>query len=271
MSGLQNKECHVALCAMSDPVCNDLRFVAGLVDQLEARGIAVDVDQSVLQDLPPEEKAQCLNALFAADYDWILDISGGNLANLILPFIEWKTYSQSKAFMAGFSDLSVVLNALAFKAKKKTLLLAAGYQRDFDRLASFLKGESGDIVSFSLQTGKLPDSFPSFAGGNLRCFMKLMGTDFQPKIEGQVLFLEAMGGSQGVICSLLAQAAQAGYFKSASGVLFGCFSELDQNLGEIESTLFLRQCMQMFAPDLPFGRTLEIGHQVDAKGLWIAY
>lgn len=66
MSGLQNKECHVALCAMSDPVCNDLRFVAGLVDQLEARGIAVDVDQSVLQDLPPEEKAQCLNALFAA-------------------------------------------------------------------------------------------------------------------------------------------------------------------------------------------------------------
>ena len=52
-----------------------------------------------------------------------------------------------------------------------------------------------------------------FAGGNLRCFLKLAGTPYWPELENKVLVLESAGGRYEAMCSGLAQLEQLGAFE----------------------------------------------------------
>lgn len=98
-------------------------------------------------------------------------------------------------------------------------------------------------------------------GGNIRCFLKLAGTDFQPDFHGKILLLEAMGGGVPQMVTFLSQLKMMHAFEQINGILLGTFSQME--LGQL--TPDMPQLVRQFAgPDLPIARTPYIGHGTDA-------
>ena len=98
-------------------------------------------------------------------------------------------------------------------------------------------------------------------GGNIRCFLKLAGTDFQPDFHGKILLLEAMGGGVPQMITFLSQLKMMHAFEQINGILLGTFSQMERD----HLTPDMPQLVRQFAgPDLAIARTLYIGHGTDA-------
>lgn len=197
----------------------------------------------------------------------IFDVSGGNLANQILEFLDFETIKKSGVQFWGYSDLTVVLNALYTKAGKSSWL----YQvrnlvgRDGEDQRRRFQGEREQFLpdDWKLLAGSRMEGI--LVGGNIRCFLKLAGTQYFPDLEGKLLFLESFGGSEGVIASLLTQLKQMGAFDKIGGLLLGTFTELDEKEGreKIEELVLSLRGERKF----PVARTSQVGHGADSRGL----
>lgn len=102
------------------------------------------------------------------DLEGIFDLSGGDLANTCISFIDFKAYQNGSACFYGYSDLSVVLNALYSKTKKKTCLF---------QLRNNLNIEDTQNA-FKFTWLKKKNMKGIVIGGNIRCFLKLAGTSY---------------------------------------------------------------------------------------------
>lgn len=197
----------------------------------------------------------------------IFDVSGGNLANQILEFLDFETIKKSGVQFWGYSDLTVVLNALYTKAGKSSWL----YQvrnlvgRDGEEQRRRFQGEREQFLTddWKFLAGSRMEGI--LVGGNIRCFLKLAGTQYFPDLEGKLLFLESFGGGEGVITSLLTQLKQMGAFDKIGGLLLGTFTELDEKEGreKIEELVLSLRGERKF----PVARTSQVGHGADSRGL----
>ena len=197
----------------------------------------------------------------------IFEFSVGNLANQILEFLDFETIKKSGVQFWGYSDLTVVLNALYTKAGKSSWL----YQvrnlvgRDGEDQRRRFQGEREQFLpdDWKLLAGSRMEGI--LVGGNIRCFLKLAGTQYFPDLEGKLLFLESFGGSEGVIASLLTQLKQMGAFDKIGGLLLGTFTELDEKEGreKIEELVLSLRGERKF----PVARTSQVGHGADSRGL----
>lgn len=197
----------------------------------------------------------------------IFDISGGNLANQILEYLDFEAITKSGAQFWGYSDLTVVLNALYTKTGKSSWL----YQvrnlvgRDGEEQRRRFLGEREQFLPDDWQFLAGSSMEGILVGGNIRCFLKLAGTPYFPDLEGKLLFLESFGGGEGVLTSLLTQLKQMGAFYKIGGLLLGTFTELDEKEGseKIEELALLLRGERKF----PVARTRQVGHGADSRGL----
>lgn len=260
----------IFLCALSDPV--DPGYGAQIARILSDQDTEVMLADSVLYPVSPAEKAEEWNeAVRSGRFDWILDISGGNLSNTVLPFLDFNAYSSSPSYFAGFSDLSSVLNAIAAAQEKSVLLWQVSYQKDWDRARKFLRDqrESGWKPRAAVRFGNLDLSAPVI-GGNIRCFLKLAGTSCWPEAKGKIIFLEGMGTGDYELQSLFSQLVQTGLLKEAAGVVFGRFTSLERKLGSFERMDgFFRRLMDENGLAIPWGVCREVGHIEDTVPLWL--
>ena len=113
----------------------------------------------------------------------------------------------------------------------------------------------------TIATGVLPFGTKLNIGGNIRCFLKLAGTDFQPDFRGKILLLEAMGGGVPQMVTFLSQLKMMHAFEQINGILLGTFSQMERD----QLTPDMPQLVHQAAgPDLPIARTPYIGHGTDA-------
>lgn len=98
-------------------------------------------------------------------------------------------------------------------------------------------------------------------GGNIRCFLKLAGTDFQPDFRGKILLLEAMGGGVPQMVTFLSQLKMMHAFEQINGILLGTFSQMERDQLTPDMPQLVRQAA---GPDLLIARTPYIGHGTDA-------
>lgn len=202
----------------------------------------------------------------------IFDISGGDIGNEILPYLDYDVIAQSDKTFWGYSDLTTVINAIYAKTGKSSVL----YQ------VRNLVGEDGthQIQNFKNTTleGKndlyeIPYSFVQgnqmegvLVGGNIRCLLKLAGTPYFPDMREKILFLEARSGKLLQMTAYLSQLKQLGVFEQVNGVLLGTFTELERN----RQMPHVKDIIHDFAgPDLPIAYTNKIGHGADSKGIRI--
>lgn len=216
----------------------------------------------------PEQKAAELNAYFAnPEIKNIYDVSGGDLANGILPYLDYDVIKASSAKYWGYSDNTTVINAIYTMTGKSSVL----YQ------IRNLIGEAGEQQTQNfLEEDRLFDFNYEFIrgsqiegvvlGGNIRCLLKLAGTKFIPDFSGKVLFLESYSGRTARISTYFYQLQQLGVFSEISGLILGSFTELFEKDGKTS----LLEIVEEIVPDgIPVACTDDIGHGANSKALRI--
>ena len=230
------------------------------------------------------ERAQALMDFYRDDsIRVIFDISGGDAANEVLPFLDYPVIARTDKLFWGYSDLTVILNAIYAKTGRASVLWQVRnllYEQGEEQTAAlsealFGKTEKGESVNEPESLFSFPIHFMQknrmegvVAGGNLRCLLKLAGTGFWPDMRGKLLLLEGFGGGETMIASGLAQLEQMGVFRQISGLLLGTFTELEGSVPDADRRLSAL-VRQHAGPELPVAKTQRIGHGTDSAAVLI--
>ena len=234
-----------------------------------------------------ERAEELMNYYCDPSVDAIFDLSGGDMANEILPWLDYgviRQKCQGKLFF-GYSDLTCVLNAVYAKTgcpcglyQIRNLL----YSHGKEQLSSLLKllKEEGRLSRQTAEVHRNLDwtlirpltdlkihflqgsSIEGTAiGGNIRCLLKLAGTPYLPDFSGKILILEGNSGGADKITACLSQLSQMGVFGQIKGILLGIFTEMERSGAGKEA----QELVRSFAGSLPIAVTEEIGHGSSAR------
>lgn len=221
-----------------------------------------------------EERAGALMKMYRDErVKIIFDISGGNVANEVLPYLDFTEIADQAKPYFGYSDLTTVINSIYSQTGKISYLYTiqnlirkdgAIQQERFYR--SLFEG-ADDLFKVSWEFLKGRSMEGIIIGGNIRCLMKLAGTPYMPDFTGKILFLEAYSGDAGLIASLLAQLRGIGVFEKIQGILLGTFSYMEKHsIMPAAPELILHAVNHM---DLPVAATRQLGHGSDSRCLVI--
>ena len=200
----------------------------------------------------------------------IFDISGGDIANEVLDYLDYDVIKRNYKPFFGYSDLTTVLNALTGKTNEINYLYQILNIIESDKIRenfedTFLKNNQTlfDVKWKFLQGSSIEGEI---IGGNIRCFLKLAGTKYFPEVENKVLFIEGLGTSIEGLVTHLAQLKQIGVFDKISGLLIGSFIKIEKEISVEE----LFELVKEYIPEnLPVVKTSEVGHAKDSKALKI--
>lgn len=219
------------------------------------------------------ERADSLMAFYRdEEIRAIFDISGGDIANEILPYLDFEVIAGSDKQFWGYSDLTTIINAIYAKIGKKSVLYQVrnlvyenSERQTLDFVNTVMK-EQRDLWDFEYRFLQGKELSGIVVGGNIRCLLKLAGTEYWPDMTGKVLLLESLGGAVSQMVTYLSQLKQIGVFDKVNGILLGTFTKMEQ---EQNSPSIEELVMQYAGTRLPIVKTQEIGHGTDSKGIVI--
>lgn len=238
-----------------------------------------------------KERAQELMKFFAdKEIKAICDISGGDVANEILDYLDFDLISKSHKYFMGYSDLTVILNAIYARTGKETVLYQIrNIVSDSDKYKnnSTLAKEMFNLFIKSYTLG-LTDDYLKLTdleyekyyvpkgcneviegvmiGGNIRCFLKLAGTKYMPEFDDKILLLEARSGSTASIITYLSQLKQIGAFDKVKAIILGTFTEHEKNMNlEVDSVSVEKLVLEYTHGLIPIFKTRYIGHDINAR------
>ncbi len=272
----------VALVACSNGLSvGEKDSISNLVNVLESFGLQVVISPYLYMDeeyiYNPKRRADILNQMFLdSTIDAIFDVSGGDMANQVLPYLDYDGIKKSHALFFAYSDVTTVINAIFAKTQKNSVLFQirnltldlSGIQKKI--FQEYLMNESSlfDSNWVILQGNKNIEDILSqtVVGGNIRCLLKLAGTQYFPDVNQKILFLESLGGSSAQIVTYFAQLNQMDIFNHVNGILLGTFTKLQKDTNRAE----VYRLLKAYLPnDLPVFKSEEIGHSVRSKALSI--
>ena len=198
----------------------------------------------------------------------IFDISGGDIANEVLDYLDYDVIKRNYKPFFGYSDLTTVLKALGSQTNEVNYLYqilniieSTGIRDSFED--TFMKNEQTlfDVKWKFLQGSRIEGEV---IGGNIRCFLKLAGTKYFPEAENKVLFIEGLGTSIEGLVTHLSQLKQIGVFDKISGLLIGTFTKIEKEI----SVEKLFELVQEYIPSsLAVAKTQEVRHAKNSKAL----
>ena len=220
-----------------------------------------------------KERAEALMDFYRDDeIKGIFDISGGDLANGVLPYLDYETIAGSTKLFWGYSDLTTLINAIYHKTGRPSVLYQIRnliYDHRAVQIADFKNTvlDNGRALLRPawkfIQQNKMQGIV---VGGNIRCFLKLAGTEYMPDLDGKILLLESLSGAPAVIETYLCQLQQLGAFERIAGILLGTFTEMEKE-GYTPTVETLVK--DIVGENMPIAVTGEIGHGTDSKGIVI--
>ncbi|MGA9518841.1 MAG: LD-carboxypeptidase [Trichococcus sp.] len=234
------------------------------------------LDKETQQTEAPASRAGALLSLYSdASVKAIFDLSGGDLANEILPYLDFEIIKKNPKPYFGYSDNTVIVNAIQAKTGIQNILfnpkVLVGQEEGLQTQALgdlFNRNDSDWTETFEIGGNSAAEqSSAVFAGGNLRCLLKLAGTPYWPELESKVLVLESAGGRYEAMCSGLAQLEQLGAFEKINGMLIGQFTQIEL---DGKTAVFLAVCRDYASRyGFPLWETAFIGHDNRSKPMRI--
>lgn len=203
----------------------------------------------------------------------IFDVSGGDVANEVLDYLDFEIICNNSKPFFGYSDLSVLLNGIYSKSGLKTYhyqlrnLIGKYEEKQFNDFTETLIGNKNDLYNFQYEWIQGSSMKGIVIGGNIRCFLKLAGTEYMPDFKDKILFLESMSGDVGKMTTYLTQYKQLGAFKNIKGILLGTFTEMEREKYTPNIIDLVKDIVNN--PTLPIAKTNEIGHGQNSKCLII--
>lgn len=220
-----------------------------------------------------KERAKALMDVYKDDsIKAIYDISGGDVANAILPYLDFEVIKKSDKEFWGYSDLTTIVNAMYAKTGKASVLyqvrnlIYADKEKQISNFEKSVFSGSNDLFRFEYDFVQGEKMQGIVVGGNIRCFLKLAGTEYMPDFTDKILFLESLSGTVAKMETYLAQFSQIGAFDKVAGILLGTFTEMAEADCKPDIITLLREYV---GKDMPIAVTGEIGHGVDSKALMI--
>lgn len=220
-----------------------------------------------------EERAKALMDFYRDDeIKGIFDISGGDIANGILPYLDYDVIAENAKLFWGYSDLTTVINAIYAKTGRPSVLYQIRnliYGQRERRLEDFVNTviEGGNaLFDIKYDFIQQKEMHGIVVGGNIRCFLKLAGTEFMPDLTDKILLLESYSGVVPQMETYLCQLGQMGAFDRAAGILLGTFTQMEADRCVPDMKTLIKRFV---SSDLPIAVTEEIGHGTNAKGIII--
>ncbi|MCG3878689.1 LD-carboxypeptidase [Psychrobacter sp. Ps6] len=178
----------------------------------------------------------------------LLGVRGGYGAMRILPMIDWTTLGrimkERGTILAGFSDVTAIQCALLAKGAMSSLAAPMLYS-EFGKTApdqvtcrQFAEALTNPNLMITIQDASLTSQqLPTILtagepkvltgtiwGGNLSVVSALAGSEYLPRIEGGIVFLEDVGEQAYRIERMLYDLYLAGVFKGQQAIVFGALS-----------------------------------------------
>lgn len=265
----------IGLISCSDGLRPEERpLVENVIRVLTSMGLKVNMAETIyrLADTPfsgsPAHRSGELMRLFKdPSIKTIFDLSGGDSANQILPYLDYDSVCTSDAVFVGISDLSVINNAIFTRCGKisyhyriKNLTEAFATEQKIFFLNYFMTDSIAPSFKYRWLRGHHMSG--TVIGGNIRCFLKLASTRFFPDAAGKVIFLESLGGGPARMASLLAQLDQLSVFSKCSGILLGTFSTMQQKGLTPSIDQLVLEVTEKYG--LPVAKTEQLGHGENA-------
>lgn len=180
----------------------------------------------------------------------LLGVRGGYGAMRILPKVDWQTLGrimqERGTILAGFSDVTAIQCALLAKGGMSSLAAPMLYSEfgktqpdtiSSQEFVSALTDKALTIDVPTLDTGSAPDTLPRIMakhirdsitgtlwGGNLSVVSALAGSDYLPRMDGGMVFLEDVGEQSYRVERMLYDLYLAGAFKGQQAIVFGALS-----------------------------------------------
>lgn len=214
-----------------------------------------------------ERAAELMRCYRDEEIEYIFDISGGDIANAVLPYLNYGEIGKSDKVFWGYSDLTTIVNAIYTKTGKASVLYQIKnliYDYGKARMEDLKSGKLINDFSYSFVQGTEMEGV--VIGGNIRCFLKLAGTEYMPDFEKKILLLESLSGKVPQMETYLCQLQQLGAFDKVSGILLGTFTQMEKENCKPAMPELIKEFV---SKDIPIAMTGQIGHGLDAKAIWI--
>ncbi|EIF6158413.1 LD-carboxypeptidase [Clostridium perfringens] len=217
-----------------------------------------------------EEKARALEKLFLdKDIKMIFDISGGDLANEALDFLDFNLIKENPKPFFGYSDLTVLLNAIysqchiaTYNYQLRNLIGKFKEEQMQNFKASFIEGKE-DIFNLDYKWINGSHLEGRVVGGNIRCLLKLAGTKYMPDFKDKILFLESFSGNSAKMVTYITQYKNLGVFNEVKGIILGEFTEMEREDLKPDIVEILKRVIGEI--NIPILKTRDLGHGADAK------
>jgi muramoyltetrapeptide carboxypeptidase len=225
----------LGVAAVSDPLSNNdmARFGAG-VEFIERLGFKLRLGR-YLSSKNPAERARDFNEFFLdPEIKGIIAAQGGDSAETLLEYIDWNAVRANPKIFMGFSDVTVLLNAMYAECGMATFhggdvkfhygLYAGQYdRREFTR--RLVLGDGGyvekDADALERKCVRAGRARGVLLGGNLRCLLKLSATRHWPDFTGAVLMLESYRITPEKCLEYFRELENVGVFDRIAGALVG--------------------------------------------------
>lgn len=222
------------------------------------------------------------------DIKAIFSSIGGWGANMLLPYINYKALANTPKILCGYSDFSAILNAVYTKTDLMTYhgphYSTLGQKKFLDYTLDYLSRSlftDGEIVIspspywlddewYLDQENRHPfkntgpfiinegEAEGLLVGGNQFVFSNLKGTEYMPKLDGKILFLEDDDlASQDSFLSQLVSLSQQTNFRKVQGIVIGRFQKKSNiDLNQFRNRLKLISELN----NIPIIANLDFGH-----------
>lgn len=234
------------------------------------KGISIVLGDSVFDkkndiELLMNNKVSDFNKmLLNEDIKLIAPSKGGNSCFELLDKLDFEMIKKYPKIYIGFSDNTIILNAIYAKTNIQTYHFInykdfGKENNEFNRKQfekAFLENNYTqiqdlteiDIINHGKATGTL-------IGGNLTTFIKIMNTEYCPKIDNAILFLEdlILETTEKQLKDNFIILKNKGVFDKISGIIFGNYSSDISSIEDIAIEVIGNT-------NLPIIKTNDIGH-----------
>tara|TARA_R110002073_G_scaffold133808_2_gene281282 strand:- start:63 stop:1340 length:1278 start_codon:yes stop_codon:yes gene_type:complete len=214
----------------------------------------------------------------------LLGVRGGYGAMRILPMVDWSTLGrimkERGTILAGFSDVTAIQCALLAKGSMSSLAAPMLYS-EFGKTApdkvscqQFVEVLTNPNLTVSIQDATLTSQqLPAILtkgepkpltgtiwGGNLSVVSALAGSEYLPRIDGGIVFLEDVGEQAYRIERMLYDLYLAGVFKNQQAIVFGALSGTGEDSYDkrYDVATVIRQLHEL--TELPIYSGMPFGH-----------
>ena len=263
----------IGLVAPAGSLISNDNFSSGL-KILEQKGFQVKYNKSFLNSKgylagSDQDRSQYFNRLWSdPEVKALVAVRGGYGCLRMLDLIDMKQIRKNPKILIGFSDLTVLLNAIHLKTGLVTFhgpvvtTLAGIDKKSGISFFNVLNGKTPfEIKPSNLKIIKAGKAKGILLGGNLTTLVHMIGTPYEISWDKAVLFIEDTGEPPYRLDRLLTHLDKAKRLHKIRGLILGTFTDEEKKeKSHLQNTVRTRILELLKDMDIPIWENFPIGH-----------